>query len=308
MSEALSRRPKLRAVNNLNHYERKPERAATLRLCCDWKRVLQDITSCGLVHQEVSNGVATLKSAGEPWYADVEGISAWLRGPGAAIAGLTDHWAMASLARSDRDGKFQHLDISDYVGNRLLRLSLTEDSNWDGFNTLLVRQWARRSAPLVLPGREDLAPSLAKLEEAAGLRLVGPLAENWYDSNRNHYPGIPIDATLLSPFLETLADQLCPLNLLIGNRGLVQQHESAFYECIQRAGMLRMRSSTAELEIDLHKVVGARLVGRGSSERAGAIRLHDEKCRCVAVVALSAGAQSNDRQLWQMMLRALSSD
>jgi hypothetical protein len=137
---------------------------------------------------------------------------------------------------------------------------------------------------------------------------VGPLAENWYDSDRDHSPGIPIDASLLSPFLETLANQFCPLNLLIGNQGLVQQHESVFHECIQHGGLLRMRGGTAVLKIDLHKVVGARLVGCGNSERARAIRLFDEKYRCVAVVALSAGAESNDRQLWQMMLRALSSD
>jgi len=303
MSEALSQRSKLHLVTDTASSQWLAGRAPTLPLQADWQRVLRDITSCGLLKQEVSNGVATIRSSGEPWYADLEGQSAWLRGPGVSIAGLTDYWAMAEITRSQRHGPFQNLDISDYFGNCLLRLTLMEDSNWDGFNTLLVRQWARRSAPLVLPGKNDLASSLNQLAQNTGLRLAGTLYDNWYDAERRYYPGIPVDASLLAPFLETFTDQVCPLNILFGNSGLIQQHESAFFDCVQFGATLRLRSNTAEFELDMDKVVGARLV---ECERlGGVIRLYDEECCCVAAINVSAAADPGERDLWKSMLRAL---
>lgn len=306
MIKTTSQRAFLRAVPDQRDNPHKHRPANALRLQPDWKRMLRDITSCGLISQLVSNPVASLRSTGEPWYTDVGNQVAWVRGPGVSIAGLTDHWAFAHINRSRGGARYEHLDICDHVGNCLLRLSLVEDSNWSGFNSLRVRQWARRSAPLAIPAKGDLQPALERLETNAGLRLEGTLYENWYDAERLRYPGKPVDASLLAPLLETLVDQICPLNILVGNQGLIQQHESTFVGYRQQGESVQLRSSIAEFSLDLGKVIGARVKNPGEEGRTPAgIRLYDELCRCVAVVRLSDGAGQNDRDLWQTLVNAI---
>jgi hypothetical protein len=304
MRQAVSIRPRLRTVAGPFSAQQVSQRATAMPMQADWQRMLRDITRCGLLRLEIGNTVATLKSLGEPWYADVAGHAAWLSGPGMALAGLTDRWAVAAITRSDTDGRFDRLEISDYFGNRVLRLMLTEDSNWDGFKTLLVRQWARPGAPLALPGGVDLRPALEHLQTHAGMRLVGPLYDNWYDAARRHYPGSPVDASLLAPFLETFIDQVCPLNLALGNVGLLQQQENVFHDCHQHGALLRLRSNTAEFALHLDRVVGARLC-RCNQRAGGAIRLYDENCRCAAVISPPLAASASERELWEIMLRAL---
>jgi len=306
MTKTTSQRSYLKVVPDQRDIQAERRPTNVMRLQPDWKRMLRDITSCGLISQLVSNPVASLRSTGEPWYADVGSHVAWVHGPGVSIAGMTDHWAFARINRSPGGKVYEHLDICDHFGNRLLRLSLIEDSNWNGFNSLLVRQWARRSAPLAIPVKEDLPPALERLEANAGLRLTGTLYENWYDTERLRYPGKPVDASLMAPFLETLVDQICPLNILLGNQGLIQQHESTFVAYRQQGESVQLRSSTAEFTLDLGKVIGARVINlREEGRTPPGIRLYDELCRCVAVVSLSDGAGHNDRDLWQTLVNAI---
>jgi hypothetical protein len=84
----------------------------------------------------------------------------------------------------------------------------------------------------------------------------------------------------------------------------LQQHESIFHDCQQRGSVLRLRGNTGEFELNPDRVVGARLFR--CAQRAGvALRLYDENCRCAAVISPSLSASASERELWEIMLRAL---
>lgn len=294
--------PHLRAVRGARPASAHlPVRAMPLQV--DWLRVMRDLTASGPLRFELSNSAVRWISHGEPWYAGGKANVAWMRGPGLALAGLSDLWAEARLNREQGEDAYEHLDINDRCGKTLARLSLNQDSNWSGFHALLVRQWAKPAKPAASDQCGVRQACLRRLQGACRLADCGALPECWYGIAVPRLPGRPVDVSLISPFLEVFADQCCGLSVLAGNRGLVQQHVSIFHSCRLRAGKLCLSSSTARLEIALDKLVAARLVDCHYREQL--IRLYDEQGFCVAVIAMPADAAEQDRKLWQTLVRAL---
>lgn len=299
----MSGRSHLSAVPADNDAARAPQYPSSLPLQVDWQRVLRDLTASGVLRIELANSAVRWISQGEPWTASVEGHAGWIRGPGLMLAGLVDHWAMAMITRESIEESFEALEIHDHQSRRLVRLSLIEDSASSGFHVLKVRQWAKRGAPVALPFKTGRDGCLIRLQLNAGLHNCGPLPECWYGKQQQVQPGRPVDATLLVPFLETFADQLCPLSVMAGSRGLVQQHECAFFDCRVENARLKLRSSTAQLDLQLNRLASARVVDCRCREQA--MRLYDDQGQCVAVLATPASAQAEERRLWQTMLRAM---
>jgi putative heme degradation protein len=305
MSGALPASPRLRLVSDAHSPVTARKVATTLALQADWSRMLGDVTTLGQLNVEVANTAARLRCAAEPWSAHLDGESASLTGPGMALLALTDRWGFANIARSAGGERYRHLDVCDHAGERLLRLSLTEESAWQGFSALVVSQWARRATPSLLPDHTDLAQSLRRLEQHAELTFCGALHDEWFDADRQHYAGVAVDPSLLAPFLETLSHQECPLRIRLGNAGLLVQHEAGFFDCRQSGGTLRLRSATATLELDAARLAVARSVASPKEPAGRWLRLYDDDCRCVLVIGLGSRAESDDASLWQGMLRAL---
>jgi hypothetical protein len=305
MSGALRASPRLRLVTDAHSPVAARKLATALPLQADWSRVLGDVTTLGQLNAEVMNYAARLQCAAEPWSAHVQGTSVSLSGPGMSLLALTDRWGFASIVRGAERQRYEHLDVCDHTGGRLLRLSLTEESAWQRFSALVVSQWARRATPSLLPDHADLLQSLRHLERHAELTFSGSLRDEWFDADRQRYDGVAVDPSLLAPFLETLSHQECPLRVRLGNVGLLAQHEAAFFDCRQFGGTLRLRSTTASLEIDTVPLAVARIVGHPREPADRWLRLYDDDCRCVLVIGLGSRAESDDASLWQSMLRAL---
>jgi len=305
MSEIQATRNRQRSINSPDAARFALAPAGALPLQTDWQRMLRDITSCGVVYLQVSNSAASLKSLSEPWAAEVTAHLARLDGPGTKVAGVTDRWADACLSRTCPTRPFEHLDISDHFGNRVLRISLTEDSAWSRFHSLRAKQWGRRGIPVIVPDGDQMANRLADLEAFAKLDVAGPLHNNWFDVAPQRCTGSPIDTSLLPPFLETLSDQLCPLGILISNRGLAKYCEMAMLGVHMQASQLRLRNNVAEFELDLSATSSAYIVEDERTAVPSWLRLFDEQGRCVAVLRLAEQASSDDSSLWRTMLRAL---
>lgn len=305
MSGVLPLNPPLRLVSATHSPLKAPPQSAALPLQADWTRVMGDVTTLGQLNVEASNSAARLRCAAEPRTAHSMAASTWVTGPGIMLLALTDRWALANIALGAKSQRYEHLDICDLFGDRLLRLSLTEESAWPGFSASLVRQWARRGTPMVLPQRADLPQALAHLERHAEMALSGPLSDEWFDADHRRYAGLSVDASLLAPFFETLSDQVCPLDVRLGNTGLLLQHEAAFFDFRQRGDTLRLRGTTAKLELEVGKLAAARIVDTPKRPAERWLRLYDEDGHCVLVVGLGGNAESGDASLWQCMLRAL---
>jgi len=305
MSGSLPSSPRLRLVTDAHSPAAARRSATALPLEADWSRMLGDVTTLGQLHAEVANTAARLSCTVEPWSAHLKATAAWLTGPGIALLALTDRWGFAHIARSAGSQGYEHLDVCDHFGERLLRLSLTGESAWQRFSPLVVSRWARHGSPTVLPGRVDLTPSLQQLEAHAALRFRGSLVDEWFDADRRDYTGVTVDASLLAPFLEALSQQECPLRVRLGNTGLLLQHEDGFFDLRQFGGRLRLRSRTATLELDAAQLAVARIVGNPREPAERWLRLYDDDSRCVLVIGLGSRAASDDAALWQGMLRAL---
>lgn len=274
-------------------------------LQANWARMLADITTLGQINADVSNPAVRLRFSAEPWSAFLAGASARVHGPGINLLALTDRWASATIAREAGGDCYEHLAIHDHLGDRLLRLSLTEESNWAKFGSLVVSQWARHAAPTGLPDHAELVAALMLLEQHAGAALPIPLVDEWFDVDRPKVAGTRVDASLLAPFLETLANQECPLTLRLGNSGLLLQHETGFFDFHQLGDRLKLRSPGTRLEIATDQLAVAMIVdGRGCAGERW-LRLYDDACRCVLVIGLGRCAEPEDASLWQCMLRAL---
>ena len=305
MSSAQQTPPRLRLVSTHESPQRPADHAAATALHPDWSRILRDITCCGVVRLQVGNDCARLSSMAEPWSAAVHGRAVWLEGPGLAIAGLTDRWALAGISQGPCSERYTNLDICDPLGQRVLRISLNEDSNWTHFSAGLVRQWAARRTAPDSPARDGLQRDLDQLQRHTNFGPVGALHACWYDAARDHRNGDPVDPSLLAPLLETLSDQACPLSVIIGNRGLIQQYGIPYFELHQRSSLLRLRGGVSELELDLQGITEARVTRGTRPFVVPWIRLYDALGRCVAGLGLAADADHADRELWQVMLRAL---
>lgn len=305
MNVAMPANQRLQLISDTHSPVAAPKLAAAVPLQADWPRILGDITTLGQVNAEVSNTVARLRFATEPWGAHFKGTATCLSGPGMTMLGLTNRWGFANLTRGEAGQWFEHLDICDRLGARLLRLSLTEGSSCQNFSSLVISQWARRGSPAAIPSQTDFMRSLQELEQQTEWPVSGALRDEWFDADRRHYDGVAVDASLLTPFLETITQQECPLRVRLGNFGLLLQHEAGFFDARQFDGMLRLRSSIAMLEIETSQLLVARIVGNVDEPGQRWLRLYDDDCRCVLVIGLGHRAESDDVSLWQSMLRAL---
>lgn len=281
-------------------------RSTALQLAPDWQRILRDISTCGTIHSRIDNGSVSLQTVFEPASARIDDRAACLAGPGIALAGLTEHWAHAGISRSCRGGRLDRLDILDHHGVHLLRVSLTEDSAWQRFNPLLTRQWAGRWHPASLPDAGQLPRRLSQLQRVAAPDTAAPLQQSWYDAVHPARPGCAIDTSLLPPFLETLGDQVLPLEVLAGNRGLLQRQVTALYDFRQAGPVLRLRNRSSQIEIDSDRVCAAYIVDPVQPAGDRWLHLYDHQQHCVAAFGIAADADPADRQLWQTLLRALS--
>ena len=274
----------------------------------DWPRVLRDLTTCGPVSFAIRNPVTRIEFVGEPWYARTNDNTTWLYGSGVLIGGLTDYWAIAAIEQPRTGARYERLTISDHMGNALLKCSLAKDSTWSDFLPLLVHQGARRGPPAHLPNRELLRFDLQRLQASADDCPPEQLQNAWYGFNDARPAGIMVDPTQLIPFLETIADQACSMSVTLGNQGLVQQHQIAFFEHDQTGETLTLRGHTAVVSLDLGQVSKARVVPPrdGSPATTQQVRMYDVRDRCVATLGLAAKSNPSEKTLWTTMIRALS--
>ncbi|MCB1800522.1 MAG: hypothetical protein KDI82_02425 [Gammaproteobacteria bacterium] len=279
--------------------------AMALQLNAHWHNILRDVAACGPLHTRIDNGSVSLQAGFAPASAGVNERTARIDAPGITLAGLTECWAGASLSRTCPGGRFDRLDIHDHYGSRLLRISLTMESSRTGFNPILLRQWAGRGRPTGVMHAEGLVDRLARLDQHAGRRLATSLQEGWYDAPHRRHPGSPVDVSLLGPFLDTLGNQAFPLEVVIGNRGVIQQHVAALYDFRQSGPRLRLRNRTSEIEIDTDGIAAAFVTDSMLAEGERYLRLYDKQHRCAASFGVADPAEAADRQLWRTLLRAL---
>ena len=197
MSRVQQTPPRLRLISTHESPQVPADHAAATAFHPDWSRILRDITCCGVVRLQVGNDCARLSSMAEPWSAEVHGRAAWLDGPGLAIAGLTDRWVLAGISQGPCSECYTNLDICDSLGQRVVRVSLNEDSNWTHFSAGLVRQWAEHRASPCSPGQGGLQHDLDQLQQRTNFGPVGALHECWYDAARDHRIGDPVDPSRL---------------------------------------------------------------------------------------------------------------
>jgi putative heme degradation protein len=232
-------------------------------------------------------------------------------GPGISLAVVTPLLASASIENGPGGAPADHvLRWFDWSGHEALGIALTEESNWSSFHALLVRQWAQRAAPRAVP--DACGPGLAGLLERLPARPGGPGWESvWHTGEHGRLQaGIPVDPTLLAPFLEAMADQAQPLRILVGNGALLQCHESDFYDCAVTAASLRLRGSTATLVFQLDDLAAACVMpvdgGRGQRK---ALVLSDDAGRVVATL-VAANSEDGEGQvdpwLWRTLVSALT--
>ena len=288
-----------------------PPRPIALQV--DWHTILQDLTSFGLIEMRVGNRAATLSCLAEPWSAHQAAGAGMVQGPGISLAVVTPLLASASIENGSGGQPADHvLRWFDWSGREALGIALTEESNWSSFHALLVRQWAQRATPR--PVLDGCAAELTDLLDRLPVRVGAPAWQDLWHRPRPGAqvpaPGIPVDPTLLAPFLEAMADQALPLRCLVGNPALLQCHESDFYDCAVSAGNLRLRGSTATLVFELDALAAATVVpvdgGRGQRT---ALVLYDAAAQVVATL-MAANADDPDGQvdpwLWRTLVRALS--
>ena len=116
----------------------------------------------------------------------------------------------------------------------------------------------------------------------------------------------PVDPTLVSPFLETLADQGCSVRVAVGSGAVLQTHDTDFYAFSCRDGRLRLSGSTARLVLAHDQLGGAEiLTTRRAGQACHGIRLSDDRQRTVAMLCPSEAANA-DPVLWDTLISALA--
>lgn len=300
------KRPTLYALPNTHADPWLNDRSEPIPLQPDWRRVLQDLTAADELSVQISNPTATLRSNGEPWYVSASGHALWLRGPGVHLGGIVSHWASAELAMDEDTREYRHVDLSDHCGRHLFRVSLTEDGTWAAFNPLLVSRWGRRGVPAGLP---DPAALSADLETLTAMlddeRTRNEVSHAWFVGQPPAARHGIIDTSLLAPFLENITEQICPMRVTVGNEGVIQSSDCAFFEFQRHGGRIEMHGSSSTFSIDLTRVTQARIEAP-FDQLAHWVRLFDEHDRCVASLGLPIGCGRRDVACWQSMIRALA--
>jgi putative heme degradation protein len=292
-----------------------PQRACRpVDLQPDWQRILADMTRLGVVRLRVANPVAELEALCEPWSMRSGNGLAKVEGPGIDLLALTADLASATVENAVRDEPERHrLRWFNWRGEETLRLSLTEESAWSCFRSILVRQWAQPATPRTVPDTPEAA--IAVLQRQADTMACQQIPDPrlcWYLPQLPHasMPGVdtvrPVDPTLVSPFLETLADQDCGMRVAVGSGGALQVHDTDFYAFSCRDGCLRLSGSTARLVLAHERLDSAEILSANrGGRRQHCIRLADDRQRTVAMLCPSASAHA-DAALWDTLIGALA--
>lgn len=308
---------RLQAVNdNLTFAASMSPPRRPVELQADWQRILEDLTSLGLVEVEVTNPLVSLTCLCEPWSARIDGTLGSVNGPGLGLVAAIDALASATIEGGKPNTPAEQcLRWFDWSGSEVMRLALTEESAWPRFRSLLVRQWSQPAAPRAVLA--DPEGAIATVLQQAQLDQRGwsepELADAWYlkrDERGNNGlcdKGRPVDPTLMAPFLEVIAEQNCPLRVLVGNGSVLQQHETEYYDCRVTDGWVKLKGSTASFRLAHGEASHACIVDYqddGAMRRQ--IRVFDECHRTVVTLAAVADERDGDPSLWDTLVNALS--
>ena len=284
-------------------------------LQCDWQRLLTDVTTFGTVDVQVANPSVSLTCNTELRHAIVERMGALLSGPGSNLAVALRNLSGATIengrARKAADHVLRCLDWSD---NEALRVRLTDKSTWSSFHAVLARQWARRGAPSSIISAPDrnVLDALAELQQHRPDLPRMDLADSWY-IKRGGADAMPlcrigqrVDPTLITPFLEVIAEQTCRMCVSVGNLGVVQQHTSEFYDCRTEERKTKLRGSSATLVLDQDGVAAAAVIRFDMrQQKRHAIRLFDDHWRTVATFSAVPDEEHKDPWIWRTLINAL---
>lgn len=274
----------------------------------DWRRILTDLTSLGVVRLGVGNPVVALECLAEPWRAQVRDGVGTLHGPGVDLLALVANLAGASIDNGRARVAGDHvLRWVDWSGREALRVVLTEESAWSGFHAMLVRQWAQRAVPRPVTGTDIGRTGEALAGIDARTAGDGDVADAWYLDRRSpaaaRAAARAVDPTLVVPFLEALTEHACRLRVLVGNGAVLQRHESAFFACVTDRGVTRLSGSTASLSLRREEIAGAWVLPTSADARCRRVRLFDGQGRTLATLAaVDAHGQS---RIWQAAVNAL---
>ena len=285
-------------------------------LQCDWQRLLTDVTTFGPIDVQVANSFASLSCNKALRRAVVGRTAALINGPDVGLALVLRNLSSATIENGQaRKAADPVLRCMDWADNEVLRICLTDKSAWSNFHAVLVRQWARRGAPssIISAPSRNLVDALDELKTRNQADLLAPgSADNWF-IKRDGADAVPlsrtgqgVDPTLITPFLEVIAEQTCRIGVSVANLGVVQQYTGEFYDCRIEGRKTTLRGSSAKLVLDQDGIVSASVIQFDTRrQRRYAIRLFDEQWRTIATFAASPDEDHKDPWIWRTLINAL---
>lgn len=285
-------------------------------LQCDWQHLLSDVTTFGLVDVQVANPFARLFCTTELHHAVVERTGAVVNGPDTRLVVALRNLSGATIENGQAKKAADHvLRCMDWSDSEALRIRLTEKSAWSSFHAVLARQWAKRGAPSLIVGapNRNVIDALDELQRQHASYLSMPnFADNWY-IKRDGADAMPlcrvgqrVDPTLIVPFLEVIAEQTCRICLSVGNLGVFQRYTGEFYDSRIDGRKIKLRGSSAALELDQDGIAAASVVRlHERKQKRYAIRLFDERWRTIATFAAAPDEDHKDPWLWRTLINAL---
>lgn len=283
-------------------------------LQANWERILGDLTELGVVEVEVGNGLASLHGLCEPWSAWIDDGIGTVSGPGIGLIAAIDGLASGSVEYGSGEASGRHrLRWFDWSGTEIFRLGLTDQSNWSCFRARLVWQWSQRAGPRPVCTDPDarVRGALLRQPEARFEWCASSPVDAWHRPQTDAVlqaacrQGRLIDPTLIPPFLEVIGDQACGLRVMLGNGGVLLQHETDFYTFRIEDGRIRMRGSTGSFELQqdaISHVCVVHQAAEAGTQRC--IQLFDDERRCIATLAGPIAA-NGDSDLWRTLVDAL---
>ena len=312
MRSAVDVRRHLHSVNKAASVQAAPAIQRPLALQPDWQRIFTDLTRLGVIRLRVANPVAGLECLAEPWSASIEGGLIRVDGPGIDLLALPANLASATVENGAGDEPDGHrLRWFGWRNDEVMRVALTQDSTWSCFRSILVRQWAQPATPRTVATDPEASAvfELARWVEAITCRGRPDPLQAWY-LPRAAIAGRPdgravrlVDPSLISPFLETVADQGCGMRASVGNTVALQTHDTDFYAFRCEDRVLRLSGSTACLTL-AHEQLGSAEVVAGIDGDNRCLRLRDTEGRAVAMLGASTAANA-DLELWETLINAL---
>lgn len=286
-------------------------------LQCDWQRLLTDVTTFGPVDVQVANPFARLFCTTALRHAIVERTAALLNGPDIRLVAALRNLSGATIENGRAKQAADHvLRCMDWSDNEALTVRLTDKSAWSSFHAVLARQWAKRGAPSSIVGAPnrnviDALDELQRQQHQSYLSMPD-FADNWY-IKRDGADAMPlcrvgqrVDPTLITPFLEVIAEQACRVCVSVGNLGVFQRYTGEFYDSRIEGRRTKLRGSSATFELDQDGIAVASVIRLDvRQQRRHAIRLFDEHWRTIATFAAAPDEDHKDPWIWRTLINAL---